>query len=231
MSASQKVLSWFGKQADTVRMIRSSLSSEPNTWEWAISRFEAEDRRRPPPAAPIVFTGSSSITFWETLAQDMAPLTVLNRGFGGSKIDQVVRYAPRIVIPYGPRAVVLFAGTNDIAGRQPKTALQVREGFRAFVDTVRRALPEAPIYYISITPTPSRWKHWPAVCEANEMIRKDTIGSRALHYIDLTAAILAPDGKPRRELYRRDRLHPNQMGYAVWTSIIKPALVADLSAR
>jgi lysophospholipase L1-like esterase len=222
-------LASIGKLPDMVRMIRSSLSDDPNAWEWAISRFEAEDLRQPPPAGAIVFTGSSSITLWDTLRQDMAPLRVLNRGFGGSKIDQVAQYAPRTVVPYNPAAVVLFAGTNDITGRKPKTAQQVCAGYRAFVETVRRALPETVIYYISITPTPARWQHWSEVCEANEQIRTATFSGHDLHYIDLTPGILGPDGEPRRELYRSDRLHPNQKGYAVWSAIIKPVLLADLS--
>ena len=92
----------------------------------------------------IVFTGSSSITFWETLEQDMAPLPVINRGLGGSKIHQVIHYADRIVIPYHPRAVVLFAGTNDIAGSKPKTARQVFDGYLAVVKTVQRRCPKLP---------------------------------------------------------------------------------------
>src|SRR5512136_2002320 len=155
-------------------MIRASLSGDPLAWESAIRKFEARDRRQPPPANVIVFTGSSSITFWASLEQDMAPLPVINRGFGGSRIDDVVYYADRIVIPYHPRATVLFAGTNDIAGPKPKTAQEVFAGYLAFIHIVDAALPETPIYYISITPTPSRWRYWPIVSEANCLIKAYT---------------------------------------------------------
>ena len=184
---------------------------------------------QPPPPDAIVFTGSSSITFWSTLEQDMAPLPVINRGFGGSHMRDVVTYAPRIVVAYRPRAVVLFAGTNDIAGSKPKTAQEVSDGYRAFVQVVHAALPATPIYYISITPAPSRWKHWPAVQEANRLIRTYTETDARLHYIDLTGVILGPDGKPNRSLFRIDRLHPNKKGYAAWTANIKPILQADLA--
>ncbi len=219
----------FAEAFEILRMLRSSLSDEVDAWDWAIDKFKTEDRIKPPPPSVIVFTGSSSITLWKTLERDMAPLPVLNRGFGGSRIHQVAHYADRIVIPYRPRAVVLFAGTNDIAGSKPKTAKQVFDGYLAFVDRVHAALPETPIYYISITPTPSRWKYWPIVCEANRLIQAHTVTDRRLHFIDLTPVILGPNGKPNRELFRIDRLHPNAKGYASWTATIKPILQAELA--
>ncbi len=226
MNIWHKTQHFFAEGVEIIRMIRSSMSADPDAWEWAIARFEAEDRRQPPPRGAIVFTGSSSITFWNTLAQDMAPLPVINRGFGGSRIDQVARYVDRIVVPYDPQAIVLFAGTNDISGREPKTAQQVFEGYRAFVNNVRAALPETPIYYISITPSPSRWALWPVVCEANDLIRSyAATAADHLYFIDLTLAVLGPDGTPRRELYRSDKLHPSAQGYAVWTEHIKPVLL------
>ena len=158
----------------------------------------------------------------------MAPLPVINRGFGGSRIEDVVFYANRTVIPYHPRAVVLFAGTNDITEAKPKTAQEVFAGYVAFVKVVHTTLPETPIYYISITPTPSRWKHWPTVKEANRLIQAYTATNPRLHFIDLTDVILGPDGKPDRSLYRIDRLHPSRKGYARWTATIKPVLMADL---
>ena len=175
-----------------------------------------------------MFTGSSSITFWTTLAQDMRPLPVINRGFGGSRVNDVVYYAPRIVVAYRPRAVVLFVGTNDISGPKPKTAQEVYDGYRAFVEVVQAALPAMPIYYISITPAPSRWKLWPIVQEANRLICDHTQTDPRLHFIDLTDVILGADGKPDRSLFRLDRLHPNKKGYTVWTAKIKPILLADL---
>ena len=81
---------------------------------------------------------------------------------------------------------------------------------------------------ISITPTPSRWKHWPMVREANRLIEAYARTDLRLHFIDMTDAILGPDGKPNRDLFRIDRLHPNQAGYAKWTATIKPILQADL---
>ncbi len=229
MSIWQKVKEFLAEGFDIIAMIRGSMSDAPDAWEWSISRFEAQDRVQFPPKNAIVFTGSSSITFWKTLQRDMAPLTVINRGFGGSKIHQVAYYADRIVIPYHPRAVALFAGTNDIAGSKPKTAQQVFDGYLAFVTKVHAALPETPIYYISITPTPSRWKYWSIVHEANNLIQAHTKTDPRLHFIDLIDAILGSDGKPDRSLFRIDRLHPNAKGYAKWTAVINPILQAEVA--
>ena len=220
---------WFAEGRIIFSMTRKAITGNPLAWESDIQKFEAADRVQPPPADVIVFTGSSSITFWSTLEQDMAPLPVINRGFGGSRWDAVAHYAPRTVIAYRPRAVVVFAGTNDISGFKPKTAQEVFDGYRAFVAVVHAALPATPIYYISITPTSSRWKLWPVVQEANHLICEHTQTDPRLHFIDLTDVILGADGQPDRSLFRFDRLHPNQKGYAVWTASIKPILLADLA--
>lgn len=225
----QTATGFFREGFDIVRMIKSSQSEKANAWDWSIARFEAQDLLQPPLPGVIVFTGSSSITFWSTLEQDMAPMPVVNRGFGGSKIHQVTYYVNRVVIPYNPRAVVLFAGTNDISGTKPKSAKQVFEGYLEFVNSVHASLSRVPIYYVSITPTPSRWKLWPIVCEANRLIQAHTETDERLHFIDLTPSILGPDGRPDRSLFRIDRLHPNKKGYAEWTRIIKPVLQAEFS--
>ncbi len=208
-------------------MIRSSRN-DPDAWEASIRTFEEQDRRQPPEPDMIVFTGSSSFTLWSTMEQDLAPLPVLNRGFGGARMQDVVHYAGRVVLPYHPRAVVLFAGTNDIAWPKPATAQQVYEGYLAFVQCVQAGLHETPIYFVSITPTPSRWEFWHIAQEANRLIEEHTQSDPRLHFIDLTDQLLGPDGKPDRSLYRFDRLHPNPKGYLKWTAVIKPRLMADL---
>jgi lysophospholipase L1-like esterase len=210
------------------RFFRMLMSDDPAIWAKEIANFQKQDRDAPPPEGVILFVGSSSIRFWQTLEHDMAPLPVMNRGFGGAKIKQVTYYADQIVMPYHPKAVVLFAGTNDLGRFNTKTAQEVFEGYVEFVNTIHKALPQTPIYYIAITPTPSRWKIWPITHEANQLIKSYTGTDNLLHFIDMTNKILGPDGRPRRDLFKWDRLHPNERGYAVWTASIKPILEADL---
>ena len=219
----------FSDGMDMFVSILKSARGDPDAWETSIKKFEAQDQLYPPMKNAIVFTGSSSFTFWSTLEQDMAPLPVINRGFGGARMPDVLHYLERILLPYHPRAVVLFAGTNDISGSKPASARQVYDGYLAFVRCVQESLPETIIYYVGITPTPSRWKYWSIAAEANRLIYEHTLTDPHLRFIDLTEYLLGADGKPDRSLYRIDRLHPNAKGYVKWTAVIKPRLEADLS--
>jgi lysophospholipase L1-like esterase len=196
----------------------------PSPWEHSIRAFEARDRRRAPVPGSIVFVGSSSFTLWSSLEEDMALLPVVNRGFGGALIDDVVCYADRIVAPYHPAAVVLFAGTNDIAGARPASAQYVAERFDAFVARVRLAVPDALIFYVAITPSRARWSLWPVAMEANRLIEARVRADAGLRFIDLNRFLLGSDGTPDLEFYRRDGLHPNKSGYRIWAREIAAAL-------
>ena len=154
----------------------------------------------------------------------MAPLPAVNRGFGGALIDDVVRYADRIVVPYQPAAVVLFAGTNDIAGARPASAGYVAERFDAFVAKVRLAVPEALIFYVAITPSRARWSLWPVAMEANRLIEARVRADAGLRFIDLGPFLLGRDGTPDPEFYRRDGLHPSKSGYRIWAREIAASL-------
>jgi lysophospholipase L1-like esterase len=223
---------FWQKLIDGLELIASSYKArkgDPNAWEKTIKKFEIQDQMHPPAKNSILFIGSSSFTFWSTLEQDMAPLPIINRGFGGSYMRDVVRYIDRIVLPYQPRAVVMFVGTNDITQNNPHLAKHVFDGYLTFVQLVQAALPGVLIYYIGITPTPTRWKFWPIASEVNHLTREHTQKDPNLRFIDLTEQLLGEDGKPNRSLYKFDGIHPNPKGYAKWTEIIRPQLEADLS--
>jgi lysophospholipase L1-like esterase len=210
------------------RLAARLKSADPTLWEGAIRKFEAEDRRRPPPPGVIVFTGSSSIRFWKSLTEDMAPLPVVNRGFGGSQIHQVAHYVDRIVLPYKPKAVVFYAGENDMAGlffSRKRTPVEIRDAYREFCEKVHAALPQVPIYYISTKPPKRRLRLWPAMQEANGLVREYCASDERLHYIDIVPAMLDAEGKPRRDLFKWDGIHLNEKGYAIWKSIVRPILV------
>jgi len=212
-------------------MVRSVLGV-PNPWEWSIRRFEAHDRVTPPRPGGIVFAGSSSFTLWSSLERDLEPFPAINRGFGGALIGDVVRYADRIVVPYAPSAVVLFAGTNDIAGPHPAAPEHVAERFDAFVSNLFERLPEVLVFYIAITPSRARWTLWPISQRANRLIEARVAADSRLRFLDLAGRLLGPDGLPDRNLYRRDGLHPNARGYVIWAEAIlsafehEPTLVA-----
>lgn len=185
-----------------------------------IARFEAADRADPPRPGGVVFVGSSSIRLWPTLAADFPGVYTLQRGFGGAELSDVVRYAPRIVVPYRPRLIVLYAGDNDLnAG---KSATAVFREYHAFVELVRRSLPETRIAFIAIKPSGSRWALVDQMREANELIRRHTATDPRLLFVDVFTPMLGPDGKPRGELFVEDRLHLNAKGYALWREMLSP---------
>jgi len=197
-------------------------------WESTIEGFEAADRETSPEPGAILFTGSSSIRLWSSLEQDMAPLRVLNRGFGGAHMDHVVHYADRIIRPYAPRALVVYAGDNDIGAG--KTPARVEADFRALVERVREDQPDLPIYYLTIKASRLRWKLWPIMHETNQRIEALAAGDPAIHVIDVASPMIAlgGGGKPPSALFALDGLHLSDEGYALWTSVVRPRLLRDL---
>jgi lysophospholipase L1-like esterase len=190
-------------------------------WEPTIREFEAQDRLAPPAPGGVVFVGSSSIRLWD-LAKSFPGHRAVNRGFGGSQLADAVRYAERIVIPYAPRVVVLYAGDNDLAaGKNPE---QVFDDFKQFVAKVHRALPKARIVYLGVKPSPSRWKLIDKVRATNRLIREFAAKDARLVFVDVETPMLGPDGKPRPELFRPDRLHLNDEGYRLWATLVAPHL-------
>ena len=209
-----------------VQCVRGSEGLPPDTWESAIAAYEASDAESSPELGSIVFVGSSSILFWETLHEDMAPMPVLNRGFGGSEIAHATHFADRIVLPYEPTAIVLYAGDNDIGfGLSADCALR---DFEAFAEHIQAAAPDTPIYYISIKPSPARWELWEEMKRANLLIEARTMTHPALHFIDVSEAMLDEQGQPIADLFVGDGLHMTASGYELWTSIVRPRLTADL---
>lgn len=196
----------------------------PSSPEWAndMARFAAEDAATPPPARPVVFTGSSSVRMWDTLARDFPGVPVLNRGFGGSQVRDATHYADQVAVRYRPRLVVLHAGDNDInAGRSPE---QVQADFHAFVDRIRRDLPGTRIAYLAIKPSPARIEQLPRQQQANLLIAADAAGLVDVDFIDVATPMLDDRGQPRAELFIEDRLHMNAAGYALWRGIVAPYL-------
>jgi lysophospholipase L1-like esterase len=201
-----------------------SALDHPGLWEWQVRLYERSDRRSSPLKGGILFAGSSSINLWGSLAEDMAPLPVLNRGFGGAHLDHVNRYARRIVTPYEPRVIVLYAGENDLSGWSSKTPESVAADFRHFLEIVHSELPATRVLYLSIKPSLLRQGLAEAQHRANELIEKIATADDRLEYVDVASPLLDADGKPRPELFGWDRLHLNDEGYRVWTSLLKPRL-------
>jgi len=197
-----------------------------DAWDGTIEAYERSDAENPPQPGAVVFVGSSSVALWGSLAEDLAPLPALNRGFGGSVTSQAVGYVDRIVTPYQPSAVVLYEGDNDIAfGISPECVL---EDYDAFVAAVRKELPDVPIYFLSIKPSLSRAELWEEMQRTNRLVRARTTTDSRLHYIDVATPMFDASGKLRQDIFLGDGLHMNAAGYEIWTSVIRPILLDDL---
>jgi len=196
-------------------------------WRAELDSLLRKDRRAPVPAGAVLFVGSSTIRFWNGLESafgEAAPL-VLKRGVGGSRLSDWPDLAPWLVWPYLPRQVIVYAGENDIAeGAHPA---EVLEAFQRFVRVVREGLPGVPIAFVSLKPSPLRQAQMAAMREANLLVQTWVLGQEAgaaLDYIELHAAMLDADGRPRPGLYARDGLHLSAEGYALWRQVISAHL-------
>jgi hypothetical protein len=201
----------------------TTVFATPEKWITSIDKFTTEDRANPPPTDAVVFVGSSSIVKWTSLARDFPEIKTIKRGFGGSELADSVFYADRIVIPYHPRTVVVYAGDNDLkAGKSPET---VAADFKAFRTKVHAALPDTKIIFIGVKPSPSRWDIRDKAIKANALIAADcATDRRRLALLDVWQPMLGPDGQPRPELYVADKLHMTPAGYAIWAPLLAPLL-------
>ncbi|MBT8232339.1 MAG: hypothetical protein HKO66_13235 [Saprospiraceae bacterium] len=196
---------------------------KPNLrFEEEIKQFELMDQRARYASNAIVFTGSSSIRLWTTLAEDMNNLPVINRGFGGATNPEVIYYADRYLYKHQPKFVVYYCGENDIAeGSLPQ---QVLASFKKFVSNLESKLPKTQLVYLSMKPSPARWSLWPKYKEADTMIKSFVDSKTNLHYFDTSITMLDDNGEVRKDIFIADMLHMNTLGYEGWTSRLYPML-------
>lgn len=207
-------------------ILHAAAAAETNhnfgVWEGEIKAFEASDRTNPPPKHGLLFTGSSTIRRWTTLAKDYPNEPVIDRGVGGSEIVDITHFADRIVFPYEPGMIFFRCGGNDIAdGKSPE---QVFADYKEFVATVRTKLPDIDIVFISWSPTIARWGLRDKEKVFNKLVREYSVDAPHLKYCDATDIALGPDGKPRMDLFVADGLHFNAAGYKLLAERVRPFL-------
>jgi lysophospholipase L1-like esterase len=196
---------------------------DPGRFAAEIGAFEEMDRKNTPPSGAVLFVGSSSIRLWPT-AERFPALTVINRGFGGSHISDVIHYIDRTVLKYRPDVVVFYAGDNDLASG--KTPERVLADYQTFVGRVLASRPGARILYIAVKPSLARWALWPTIQKANDLIRAFSASRTNLGFADVVPPMLTPGGTPRPELLVEDGLHMTPAGYDIWTEVVARSLEA-----
>ncbi|MFN7734142.1 MAG: GDSL-type esterase/lipase family protein [Pirellula sp.] len=172
----------------------------------------------------VLFIGSSSFRLWDSIAEDMSPVRVVRRAFGGAKYRDLAIYAPECVRGLKFGRAMIFLG-NDIRGKEDDNDPDTVARFaRIVIATLRREQPDVKIYLVAVTPTESRWKHWPLIQQVNQRLQSIAESEPGVMFVSTADAYLNADGKPRAELFKDDRLHLNADGYRIWAAILKQAL-------
>jgi lysophospholipase L1-like esterase len=195
-------------------------------------RFEPEfvafgeaDRATPPVQGKILFVGSSIFRKWTSVTEQMEPLPVLNRAFGGSRTpDQLARFA-QVVTPYAPKVIVYYCGSNDLkAGAVVENPSAIFSRFREFSERVRAAQPATRIIFVSSTRSPDRVERWEQVDHYNALARAYCSATPHHAFVDINPTLVDRNGHPRLDLYLADKLHFHPPAYLDFTRVIKPVL-------
>jgi lysophospholipase L1-like esterase len=203
---------------------KAQTNAPTHRFEKNVRLYEAMDQTSPPPTNAILLAGDSQFYRWKTCNEDLAGYTVINRGIDSFETSDLVYFADRLVLPYHARLIILHIGGNDVhAGKTPG---QVLADFKALVAKIRAVQPTVPIAFSSLTPGPARRAEFDRRQETNRVLKHYIATQPNLLFIDLWAAMLTPDGKPRPELWVADGIHPNHAGYLLRVKIMQPILGA-----
>jgi lysophospholipase L1-like esterase len=187
-----------------------------------IDAYLNEDKANPPSKGAILFIGSSIFRNWRHLKTQMAPLPVFNRAFGGSRTWEVLYHMNQVVLPYEPRIIVYYCGSNDVNAGEPAEPIFTR--FKEFVERVHELLPATRVFYVSINRAPQKKNRWDIVDAANALVRDYCAGDSRLQFIDVNPALFDSAGNPRLELYLPDQLHFREPAYEEFTRVVKPVV-------
>lgn len=202
----------------------SNAQQHPDFWS-DIQAFKKQDSASFPRPHQILFVGSSSFTKWKDVQKYFPNYPIINRGFGGSSLPDLIRYTDDIVIPYRPKQIVIYCGENDFAGSDTVSVNTVVNRFKQLFHLIRHQYGEVPIAYISMKPSPSRKKLMPKFVQANGLIKNFLQTQKNTAFINVWDKMLKPDGTPMDDIFLEDKLHMNAKGYAIWQKIIEPYLV------
>jgi lysophospholipase L1-like esterase len=204
---------------------------DPQRFAEEIQAFDAEDKAAMPPEGAIVITGSSSVRRWHpTIKEDLAGLTVIPRGFGGSTMEDALYWIDRLAITYKPRAVVLYEGDNDTSARYSVPPEKIVQQFEAIVAKIHTALPKTRIYVVSVKPSVSRLATWPQAVATNKMLEALAAKDPLITYIDVATPMLQPNGQVMTDIFVDDDLHLNPKGYVIWSKAIRDVLMKHEAA-
>lgn len=207
-----------------ILLVSVSLAQHPPFWN-DIQAFKIKDSTSRPAAHPVLFAGSSSFTFWTDVQEYFPSVPILNRGFGGSSLLDLIRYKEEVLFAYNPKQIVLYCGENDFAFSDTVSVETVLTRFKMLFSIIRSRYKNIPFAYVSMKPSPSRQQLMLKFEAANNQIRVFLSKHRKTAFIDVYHKMLNPDGSPMAEIFGPDKLHMNAKGYAIWQKEIAPHLL------
>lgn len=220
----------FGKLFLVVCLAVATATAQAQPYADEIRAFKKQDSLSPHLPNSILFVGSSSFRMWKDVGDYFPGYKIINRGFGGSTLLDVIRYEKDIIFPYKPKQIVIYCGENDIAGDSSVTGKTVYKRLKKLYHDIRKQFPHVMVTYISIKPSPSRWHLRDKMTDGNRRIQKFLARRRPSpppHFISVWEAMLGADGKPMPDIFIKDNLHMNARGYAIWQKLIMPYLLKD----
>jgi lysophospholipase L1-like esterase len=216
-----------------LKHMQSTLQDWPN-----LARYRKEDAALPPVAPGeqrVVFLGDSITDNWGRHVGTFFPgRPYVNRGISGQTTPQMLVRFQQDVVHLHPAAVVVLAGTNDIAGNTgPSTQQMMEDNFISMADIARQS--GIKMIVASITPAPAYpWK--PGINSAEEIRQmnqwlKDFCARKNLVYLDYYSAMADDKGGMRPGLSMKDGVHPTVAGYAIMTPLAEAAIQQALHQK
>lgn len=166
----------------------------------------------------IVFTGSSSIRFWNDLQERFPDHQVLNTGFGGSQFSDLALYLDDLILAYTPTKVFIYEGDNDISAK--KRLRDILNTSEKIIQTLQERKPDMDIVLISPKPSISRWKLRGKYRRLNRKLARLASKTEGVEFVDVWYPMLEKR-KLKQDIFIEDGLHMNSKGYDIWYDVIK----------
>jgi lysophospholipase L1-like esterase len=170
-----------------------------------------------PPKGQIVFAGSSSFTRWKDVAMYFPGYPIINRGFGGATLVDLIYYVDEAIIQYQPSQVFIYCGENDMADVDTVSPATVLLRFKTLHTILLKKLPRATkIIFVSLKPSVARWHLETKFIEANKLIEGYIATQKNMQYLDVHTAMLDEKKEVLKDIFIADKLHMNPKGYLIW---------------
>ncbi len=206
---------------------KESVSQALQPFAEEIETFRKADSLAFPSAGSILLVGSSSFTMWKDVDAYFPGRTIVNRAFGGSTLEDLIRYRYQVLFPYQPKQIVMYCGENDFAASDTVSVATVFGRFQTLFQLIRARYPSVPFLYVSMKPSPSRKHLMGRFEETNHLIGSYLKQYRRTVFADVYHAMLQTDGSPMADIFLEDQLHMNAKGYAIWKQILVKYLVKN----